>query len=161
MLRTASDHSPDAAGCSMYFHKPSQASHSFSPDCMRIHVVWWCLFRLPVEMKTTKPDLPLAYCSRWLINSQRFAQANQVETLKPFGVAFFLPLRRIVSPLSHQNKSDSAAADVCFAQPVTIVQMQQVARCIFTNPVRHHIRVVPIACVFTWFFGVCSDFLSK
>ena len=55
IFRTASDHSSHADRCSMYFHKPSQASHSFCPDCMCFHVVLWCLFRFPVEMNFGSP----------------------------------------------------------------------------------------------------------
>ena len=64
VLWAASDHSPHADRCSMYSRKPSQASHSFCPDCMCFHVVLWCLFRFPVELKTTKSDLLLLCCSR-------------------------------------------------------------------------------------------------
>ena len=66
-----------------------------------------------------------------------------------------------VASLLYLTKSDSAAVDVCFAVPVIIVHMRISARCILANPVRRHIRFVPIACVFMWFCGVCSDFLVE
>ena len=61
---------------------------------------------------------------------------------------------------SHLIKSDSVAADVYFALPAITCRSEFAARCYFTNPVRRHIRVGPIACVSMWFCGACSDFVS-